>query len=268
MSDQSRNGLTTDPIRLPREGINIGTWNVRTLYQCGKVKELTHELQRYSWDIIGLAEVRWTGFGETSTEEGHKIWFSGDDSKHQYGVAFLVRKEIFASVISCTPISNRLISIRICARPHNVTIIQVYAPTSDHSDDNLEKFYEEIERVIKRTPRKDILIIMGDWNAKVGPDAYQQWPGTVGKFGWGETNDREMRLLEFAQSHCLTLANTLHPHRQSRTINWQSTGRRTGRFQTRQKHNQADLQLSLAHRKTSTSQTRTPSQIHRLQESL
>ena len=75
MPDQSRNGLTTthftathqngdvnynsgtDPIRLPREEINIGTWNVRTLYQCGKVKELTHELQRYSWDIIGLAEV-------------------------------------------------------------------------------------------------------------------------------------------------------------------------------------------------------------------
>ena len=65
---------------------------------------------------------------------------------------------------------------------------------------------------------------MGDWNAKVGPDAYQQWPGTVGKFGWGETNDRGMRLLEFAQSHCLTLANTLHPHKQSRTITWQSPG--------------------------------------------
>ena len=123
MPDRSRNGLTTtnftathqngdvnynsgtDPIRLHREGINIGTWNVRNLYQCGKVKKiLTHELQRYSCDIIELAEVRWTMFGETSTEERHTIWFSCDDAKHQYGIALLVEKEIFASFISCTPI--------------------------------------------------------------------------------------------------------------------------------------------------------------------
>ena len=211
-------------IKLPKQGTTIGTWNVRTLHQRGKVKELTHELQRYKWDIIGLAEVRWTGFGETSTDEGHKIWFSGDQSKHQYGVAFIVRKELAKSIISCTPISSRIISIRICAKPHNLTIIQVYAPTSDHDDEEVETFYEEIEKVIKATPKKDILIIMGDWNAKIGPDAYQQWSGTVGKFGWSETNDRGVRLLEFAQSHRMTIANTLHPHKKSRTVTWQSPG--------------------------------------------
>jgi exonuclease III len=213
-----------NPIKLPKEGTILGTWNVRTLYQCGKVKELTHELQRYKWDIIGLAEVRWTGFGETSTDEGHKIWFSGDQSKHQYGVGFIVRKEVVKSVISCSPISSRLISIRISAKPHNLTVIQVYAPTSDHEEDEVESFYEGIEQVIKKTPKKDILIIMGDWNAKVGPDSFEQWSGTVGKFGWGETNERGIRLLEFAQSHRLTIANTLHPHKKSRTVTWQSPG--------------------------------------------
>ena len=111
-SDKCATGATTT-IKLPTRGTTIGTWNVRTLYACGRIHELTHELKRYQWDIIGLSEVRWTGFGETSTDDGHKIWFSGEEKKHQYGVAFIVRKEVTASVISCTPISSRLFSIRI-----------------------------------------------------------------------------------------------------------------------------------------------------------
>ena len=64
--------------------------NVRSLYVCGKVQELTHELKRYQWDILGFAEVRWTEFGETIKGEGHKISFCGEDWKHQYGVTFIV----------------------------------------------------------------------------------------------------------------------------------------------------------------------------------
>ena len=89
---------TTSSIRLPKENTVIGTWNVRTLYACGKIIELTHELSRYTWDILGLAEVRWTGIGETITDEGHKLWFSGDDCK-QHRIGFIVNN----SVISCTP---------------------------------------------------------------------------------------------------------------------------------------------------------------------
>ena len=91
---------------------------------------MTHELNRYRWDVIGLSEVRWTGFGELTTTDGHKIWYSGDDTAHQHGVAFIVKKENVNAVIGCTPISSRLISIRIAASPHNITIIQAYAPTS------------------------------------------------------------------------------------------------------------------------------------------
>ena len=152
----------TSSIRLPKENTVIGTWNVRTLYACGKITELTHELSRYTWDILGLAEVRWTGIGETITNEGHKLWYSGDDSKHQHGVGFIVNKDRLNSVISCTPISSRLIAIRISARPQNITIIQVYAPTSDYDDEAVEEFYEEREKTIKNTSKKDLLIILGD----------------------------------------------------------------------------------------------------------
>ena len=100
-------------------------------------------------------------------------------------MAFIVNKEKVNSVIGCTPISSRIITIRISAKPKNMTIIQVYAPTQDYDDDIVEEFYEELEDTIKKVPKKDLLVIQGDWNAKIGPDAYNQWAGTVGHFGVG-----------------------------------------------------------------------------------
>ena len=100
---------------------------------------------------FGPSEVRWTGFGETTTDPGHKIWHYGEDSKHQYGVTVIVRKEVIDSFISCTPISSRLISIQISARPDN-TVIQVHAPRSYH-----EQFYEQLDSIIAKTPKKDNL---------------------------------------------------------------------------------------------------------------
>ena len=174
------------------------------------MQEITHELTLYQWKIIGLAEVRCTGFGETTTDEGHNIWYCGEDWKHQYGVAFIVRKEVVGSIIGCTPISSRLIFIGISVRP-NITVIQVYAPTSDHENEEVGQFYEQLDSVTAKTPKKDTLVV------QVGPDAYQRWAGTVGRFGIGETNDRGWRLLEFANNPRLTLANTLHSNKLSRT---------------------------------------------------
>ena len=84
--------------------------------------------------------------------------------------------------------------MRISSRPKNITIVQVYAPTSDHDEQELEEFYEQVENVIKKIPKKDITIIQGDFNAKVGPDAYKDWQGTIGQYGTGETNERGLRL--------------------------------------------------------------------------
>lgn len=220
-SDKLATGVR-NRVKLPTQGVTVGTWNVRTLYAAGKTTELTHELNRYRWDVIGLSEVRWTGFGELTTTDGHKIWYSGDDTAHQHGVAFIVKKENVNAVIECTPISNRLISIRIAASPHNITIIQAYAPTSAYSDEEVEAFYEDLEATLSKRHKKDLLIIQGDWNAKIGSDAYNNWAGTVGRFAFGTTNDRGLRLLEFAKTHNLTLANTLHPHKPSRSATWHS----------------------------------------------
>ena len=81
--------------------------------------------KRYRWDILGLAEVRWKGFGEITTDEGLKIWYCGKGPRHQYQVVFIVRKEVVGNIISCIPISSRLIAIRILSRPHNTTVFVI-----------------------------------------------------------------------------------------------------------------------------------------------
>ena len=111
-----------------RENIAIGTWNVRTLRPAGKLEQLTHAMSRYHWNIVGLCEMRWKNFGEVSTDDVHKVYFSGEEGKHEYGVGFLVHKDVVGAVLGCQPLSSRLISIRLRAAPFNITIIQVYVP--------------------------------------------------------------------------------------------------------------------------------------------
>ena len=209
-------------IRIAGQDFTVGTWNVRTLSAVGKLKELCHTMERYTWNILGLSEVRWPGSGEMTTEEGHKIWYIGEDHKREKGVAFLVHRTMVPAIIECKPLSSRLICIRIAAAPLNITVIQVYAPTGTHSDEEIEDFYQELNTLLKQIPKKDIKIVQGDWNAKVGTDAYTEWAGNVGRYGWGETNDRGRRLLEFARYNNLTLANTLYNHKASRRTTWHS----------------------------------------------
>ena len=205
-----------------RKNISIGTWNIRTLRMPGKVEELAHEMNRYHWTILGLCEVRWKNFGETSTQDGHKLYYSGRDDKHEHGVGFLVHKDMVNTVMSCRPVSSRLIIIRLRATPLNITIVQAYAPTTDHDDEELEDFYDQLQEVLDQAPKKDILVVQGDWNAKIGEDAIDNWKGTCGRYCNAKTNDRGLRLLEFASFNDLKLMNTFGPHKASRRWTWHS----------------------------------------------
>ena len=115
--------------------------------------------------------MRWKNFGETTTEEGHKVFISGKEDKHEHDTGFLVHKDIVNTVMGCRPVSSRLITIRLRAVPFNITIVQVYAPTSEYDDNEREAFYDQLQNVIDQTP-KDILVVQGDWKAKVGNDAF------------------------------------------------------------------------------------------------
>ena len=99
-----------------------------------------------------------------------------------------------------------MISVRFQGKPFNIMVIQAYAPTRNAEEADVERFYEDLQDLLELTPKKDVLYIIGDWNAKVGS---QETPGVTGKFGLGVRNEEGQRLIEFCQENTLVIANTL-----------------------------------------------------------
>src|SRR5574341_561569 len=112
-----------------------------------------------------------------------------------------------------------MISVRFQGKPFNITAIQVYAPTSNAEEAEVERFYEDRQDLLELTPKKDVLFIMGDWNAKVGS---QETPGVTGKFGLGIRNEAGQRLIKFCQENALVIANTLFQQHKRRLYTWTS----------------------------------------------
>ncbi|CAF3825274.1 unnamed protein product [Rotaria sp. Silwood1] len=149
--------------------------------------------------FIDNKETRWTGKEETAT--GDFIW-SGEENIHANGVGFLLSGKAKNALIGYNPVSSRVITARFNATPFKITAIHVYAPTSASSDEEIEAFYNSIENTLAKVPKKDLILMSGDWNAKVGNDN-TGWNSVMGRYGFGDRNDRGERLLEFATVHSL-----------------------------------------------------------------
>ena len=115
----------------------------------------------------------------------------GRNPLEEIGVAIMVNKRVQNAVFGCNLKNDRIISVHFQGKPFNITVIQVYAPTSNAEKAEVERFYEDLLELI---PQKDVLFIIGDWNAKVGS---QETPGVTGKFGLGVQNEAGQRLIEF-----------------------------------------------------------------------
>ena len=112
-----------------------------------------------------------------------------------------------------------MISVRFQGKPFNITVIQVCAPISNAEEAEIERFYEDLQDLLELTPKKDVLFILGDWNAKVGS---QETSGVTGKFGLGMRNEAGQRLIEFCQENALVTANTLFQQHKRRLYTWTS----------------------------------------------
>ena len=110
-----------------------------------------------------------------------------------------------------------MILVRFQGKPFNITVIQVYAPTSNAEETEVEQFYEYLQDLLELTPKKDVLFIIGDWNAKVGS---QETPRVTGKFGLGIWNEAGQWLIEFCQDKVLVIANTLFQQHKRRLYTW------------------------------------------------
>ena len=141
-------------------------------------------------DILGIRELKWTGMGEFNTDD-HYIYYCEQESLRRNGVAIIVNKRVRNAVLGCNLKNNRVISVHFQGKPFNITVIQVYAPTSNAEEADVGQFYEDLQDLLELTPKKDVLFIIGDWNAKVGS---QKIPGITGKFGLGVQNEAGQRL--------------------------------------------------------------------------
>ena len=112
-----------------------------------------------------------------------------------------------------------MISVRFQGKLFNIMVIQAYAPNSNAEEAEVERFSEDLQDLLELTPPKDVLFIIGDWNAKVGS---QETPGVTGKFGFGVQNEAGKRLIEFCQENALVIANTLFQQHKRRLYKWTS----------------------------------------------
>ena len=118
-------------------------------------------------DILGISELKWTRMGKFFSDD-HYIYYCGQESLRRNGVAITVNKRVQNAVLGCSLKNDRIISVRFQGKPFNITAIQVYPPMSNAKEAEVEWFYEDLQHLLELTPNKDVLFIIGDWNAKVG----------------------------------------------------------------------------------------------------
>lgn len=205
---------------------DFGTWNVRTLNKTGALRSLLLLLEKYDIAITALQETKWTHSGIMDLRT-HTILSSGSSNgRREFGVAFIVEKKMKSLILDFKPVSNRICTLRIKTRLHNISLINVHAPTEDKADEEKEEFYQELTNAIRLIPSNDIKMVLGDMNAKVGKE--EEFLGVIGKHSLhNATNDNGSRLIDFASSNSMVVSSTMFPHKNIHKMTWQSPDRVT-----------------------------------------
>ena len=133
----------------------------------GKLEKVKQEMARVNIDILGISELKWTSMGEFNSDD-HYINYCEQESLRRNGVALIVYKRVWNAVLGCSLKNDKMISVCFQGKPFNSTVIQVYAPTNNAKEAEIERFYEDLQDLLELIPKKDVLFITGDWNAKVG----------------------------------------------------------------------------------------------------
>lgn len=206
-------------VRNQKKHVTIATWNVRTMQQAGKTENIIKEMDRMAINILGISEMRWKNSGERR-EGDHLIIYSGGE-RHARGVGFVLDKEHARAVKGFMAFSDRVILLKISSKPLDYNIIQVYAPTTESTKEDLEKFYDELNGALKTCKSQEVTMVMGDFNAKVGMGRQDN---IVGPHGLGARNERGEVLVEWAAQNRFTIANTWCEVPERRKWTWRSPG--------------------------------------------
>ena len=185
--------------------IRVGAWNARTMLRKGKLENVKLEMRRMGLNILGLSEVRWKEGGDF-VSDGVRVMYSGG-KESQRGVAVIVDNETAKRVTKVIQHSDRMMLVRIQAEPVDIVVIQVYMPTSEYEDEEIEGMY--LEELIEKEKGTDHLLILGDFNAVVGEGRDEK---EVGGYGVGKRNDRGQMLVEFCRRRSMMVTNMWYEH--------------------------------------------------------
>ena len=130
----------------------------------GELEVVKQEMARVNVDILGIRELKWSGMGIFNSDD-HNIYYYGQESLRRQGVAMIVNKRVQNTVLGCNLKNDRMISVRFQGKSFNITVIQVYAPTNNAEEAEVARFYEDLQDLLELTPKKEVLFIIGDWNA-------------------------------------------------------------------------------------------------------
>ena len=207
------------------EELRVGTWNVRTMNEKGKLENVKREMERLKLNVMGLCEVRWKGEGDFMSN-GVRVIYSGGE-RHENGVAVMLDKETATRVVHIDRCSDRMMVVKIQAVPVDMIVVQVYMPTSAHDEEEIDDMYGSIEEVISKQKGTDHVVLMGDWNAVVGQGREGK---LVGNFGLGKRNESGQKLVELCKRNKMMVTNTWFQQRKRRIYTWKKPGD-TGRYQ-------------------------------------
>ena len=202
--------------------LSIGTWNVRTMIQESKIDQLEEIMQEYKIDILAITETRWSGMDKIITPNGNTLILSGrDDELKRQGVALLLNKKSASAMTEWKPAGSRLMTARFKSRQCNLSVIVGYAPINDAEDEAKDAFYEQIQDLLSTVPDRDMKIVLGDFNAKVGNCNVGQ-EQVLGKHGLGTINENGVRLVSLCSANNLVIGGTMFNHKNIHKYTWTS----------------------------------------------
>ena len=207
----------------------IATWNVRTMYEVGKAAQVAKEMERYNIQILGICECRWNGQGRTTLTSGETVIYSGhtdENHEHTEGVALMMSPRASSALIEWQPISSRLITARFKSKGRNITIVQCYAPTNNAAEEKKTDFYNLVQATLNEAPPRDIKILMGDMNAKIGNDNKGK-DHIMGTHGLGEINENGELFTDLCAFNDLVIGGSLFNHKEIHKVTWNSPDNKT-----------------------------------------
>lgn len=231
LMDSGGGTSSTTPVKIAitkhkRKKILVATYNIQSMAKDEKLFELEEELTKIKWDIVGLSEIKRRGEQCLDLNSGNRLYYTGNENETYGGVGFLIRKNLIPYITTYKSVSDRVAYIILeLPKENKIKLIQVYAPTTTHQDEEVEIFYESLTTAIEEDKVKST-VIMGDFNAKLGQKV-ENTETKIGKYGYGVRNERGEILNNYLEQQNLYAINTYYKKKANRKWTWRSPDGKT-----------------------------------------